>query len=111
MDLETNTARFRGQFIFEKIMGEYPADIEVYLVDDEGQIVYRTKTDKYGNFEFKNIAADRNFIVKIAEQGDDMTLLIFNSDYNIVSQLNKNENMEIIGRGVTEVLFKLPNLF
>ncbi len=98
VDLETNTARFRGQFIFEKIMGEYPADIEVYLVDDEGQIVYRTKTDKYGNFQFKNIAADRNFIVKIAEQGDDMTLLIFNSDYNIVSQLNKNEKGEFVFR-------------
>ena len=98
VDLEANTTKYRGQFIYEQLLGEHPDDIEVYLIDEEGQIVYRTKTDSYGNFEFKDIPADRNFIIKIAEEGEEVTLLIYNSDYNIVSQLNKNSSGEFVYR-------------
>jgi len=98
IDLATNTASFKGQFIYEELIGQHPDDIEVYLVDDEGNVVYKTKTDPYGNFEFKNIPADRNFIVKIVETGEEVSLLIFNSDDNIVSQLNKNSSGEFVYR-------------
>ncbi|MBT6514555.1 MAG: OmpA family protein [Crocinitomicaceae bacterium] len=98
VDLVTNTATYKGQFIYEKINGEYPEELEVYLVDDEGNIVFKTITDKYGNFEFKEIPADQNFIIKILETGDEITLLIYNSDDNIVSQLNKNAAGEFVYR-------------
>ncbi len=98
IDLATNTATFRGQFIYEEVIGEHPGNIEVYLVDDEGNIVYRTKTDKYGNFEFKDIPADKNFIVKIVETGEEVSLLIYNQDDNVVSQLNKNSDGEFVFR-------------
>lgn len=98
IDLATNTANFKGQFIYEQLIGEHPGDLEVYLVDDEGNIVYKTKTDAFGNFEFKSIPADKNFIVKIVETGEEVSLLIFNADDNIVTQLNKNSSGEFVYR-------------
>ncbi|MBL4703553.1 MAG: OmpA family protein [Flavobacteriales bacterium] len=98
IDLATNTATFRGQFIYENIIGEYPDDMEVYLLDDEGVIVFKTKTDAFGNFEFRSIPADKNFIVKIIENGDNLSLLIYNSDNNVLSQLSKNSAGEFVYR-------------
>ncbi len=95
-DLETGKGTLNGQFVYERLDGS-PSDMEVLLVDEDGNIVMRTKTDEYGNFQFKNIPSDKNYLVKI-EDDEDIGLLIFDKDDNVVATLSKDETGEFVYR-------------
>lgn len=87
IDFATNTANLKGQFIFQNLSFEDPGKMEVFLVDDEGNIVQRTMTDEHGNFEFKNINAEKSYLVQLDEGSPNLALLIYNKDNKIRSQL------------------------
>lgn len=97
-DIELNQADFSGQFVYEKIANDYPQDMEVYLVDEEGNIVYTTKTDEYGNFVFRNLNMSNNYTVKVNNDDEDISLLIYNSKNNVTGVLKMNEYGEFIYR-------------
>jgi len=90
--------RVSGQFIFEKLPGQYPEGINVYLVDADGKIVQQTKTDKYGNFSFGKLPPDQNYLIKTDASGDDLILLVYNKSDNVVAELRKNDDNEYVFR-------------
>ncbi|MFZ5551626.1 MAG: OmpA family protein [Bacteroidota bacterium] len=90
--------RVSGQFIYEKLPGQYPEGINVYLVDASGNIVQQTKTDKFGNFTFGKLPPDQNYIVKTDATGEDLILLIYNKSENVVAELRKNDSNEYVFR-------------
>lgn len=96
VDMAERKGSLNGQFFYEKLEG-HPDQMEVLLVDEDGNVVLRTTTDKYGNFNFKELPMDKNYIIKINE-GDEIGLILFNKDDNIIAELEKDASGEFVYR-------------
>ncbi len=66
--------------------------IQVALIDGDGNVIQRTETDKFGNFELKEIDYSANNRLKIENPDDDYGLFIFNEKGEIVAKLRIDEN-------------------
>jgi outer membrane protein OmpA-like peptidoglycan-associated protein len=98
IDLSMNTGSLNGQFVFEELAGDYPEGMKVYLVDDDGKIIYTTITDRYGNFSFENLPLDNNYTIKTEENIDDYMILIFNRNGDVIAELKGNAQGEFLYR-------------
>lgn len=97
IDLELNEGKLSGQFVYEHLNSDYPDGLEVLLVDDDGNVVFKTTTDEYGNFEFRNLKMDENYNLR-ANSEEDITLLVYNSKNQVTAILRMNENGEFVYR-------------
>lgn len=91
VDLELNQGHLSGQFIYENIPGEYPNQLKVLLVDDEGNMKFQTFTDKNGNFDFTQLDMEENYILTVPESDGELILLIFDKKGNVVAQLKSDQ--------------------
>jgi outer membrane protein OmpA-like peptidoglycan-associated protein len=87
-----------GQLIYENIPGKYPANLEVKLYDESGNLAFTVKTDNTGNFDFRQLKLDENYILKVDESADELVLLIFDQDGNVIAQLKANLEGEFVYR-------------
>jgi outer membrane protein OmpA-like peptidoglycan-associated protein len=87
IDPVTRTGTMNGQFVYTKLKKDVPAGVEVFLIDEEGNIVDRTVTDANGNFQFSKLNMDKNYRVKIGDLDDDVNLLVFNKKDQIMAIL------------------------
>lgn len=84
---------FEGQFLYEKLPGEFPNGMNVNVVDEDGVELFTTKTDEYGNFRFKKLQSDGKMYLTLDEsQGDDLILLIYNNKGNVIAKLKRGED-------------------
>ncbi len=86
-DMDDNLGTLDGQFVFEHLPTKFASNMKVMLVDENGDIQFTTTTDEYGNFEFKNLPANSNYLVRMEEVDENLTLLIFNKDDNVTAVL------------------------
>jgi len=70
--------------------------LKIYLLNDQGEIVYTTTTDEKGDFVFENLPYDQNFIVKIDEQDQEMILFILDENNNVIDELTKDIKGEFV---------------
>ncbi|MFT4603248.1 MAG: outer membrane protein OmpA-like peptidoglycan-associated protein, partial [Arenicella sp.] len=87
-----NQGHLSGQFIYEKIPGEYPNQLKVLLEDEDGNMKFTTFTDQHGNFDFTKLDMKENYLLKVPENSDDLILLIFDQKGNVVAQLKGSES-------------------
>lgn len=92
------SGKISGQFKYDKLALGQAKDLNVYLVDDEGKIVFKTKTDSYGNFEFKSLPLESNYIIKTDANNDGMILFVYNKENEVIAQMRMNENGEFTYR-------------
>ena len=97
IDLSTGLVDFKGQFKYQKLKTQNPGGMKVYLVDENGDVVMQTTTDEYGNFIFKQLPTDQNYIVKIDDDSD-MILMVFNNVDHLVAMLTNGNNGTFIYR-------------
>ncbi len=90
IDPVTREGSVSGQFVYTKLKGEYPGGIEVFLMDEDGNIVKRTTTDANGNFVFKKLSADQNYRIKSGDLKDDVELYIYNKKDMVSATLAAN---------------------
>ena len=63
--------------IYERIPGDYDQKVEVWLVDDDGELIAKVRTDKDGKFEFKKLSPDDQYRFKvIGEDGEELKMII-----------------------------------
>jgi outer membrane protein OmpA-like peptidoglycan-associated protein len=79
-----------GQLLYENIPGQYPANLEVMLYDENGNGL-TTRTDNSGNFDFRQLSLNENYTLKVAASEDELVLLIFDKYGNVVAQLKAND--------------------
>lgn len=91
IDMTLNQGHLSGQFIYENIPGEYPNKLNVILEDNEGNMKFTTFTDENGNFDFRKLDMEENYILKVPEGSDELILLIFDQKGNVVAQLKGSE--------------------
>ena len=97
IDLETGLVDFKGQFQYQKLDTQNPGGMTVYLLDEDGNIVEQTTTDEFGNFVFKELPTDKNYIVRIDDDSD-MILMVFNNVDHVVAMMTNGKNGNFIYR-------------
>jgi outer membrane protein OmpA-like peptidoglycan-associated protein len=92
------SGKISGQFVYEKLSMGDAFGLNVYLVDDQGNIIQKTLTDTNGNFEFRNLPIGSNYIIKTDKNNDETILFIFNKENEVVAQMRMDENGQFIYR-------------
>ena len=75
-----------GIFEFRSLPGKKQAGLRVYLINEDGEIVFTTETDSKGAFNFINLPYNQNYTIR-ADDVTDVILLILDEDNNIVASL------------------------
>ncbi|MBL4651886.1 MAG: WG repeat-containing protein [Flavobacteriales bacterium] len=70
----------QGFFSYKTLAADRIGGMNVYLIDDEGNIVMTVVTDENGFFKFKNLDPEINYFVKIDAADQDMQLVILGDD-------------------------------
>jgi len=60
-------AQVQGRLAFDD--GGSAANAEVELVDEEGNVVARTRSTGAGQYRFKGVSADKNYKVRVKKKG------------------------------------------
>ena len=77
LDDDTEQGELNGQFIYQHLANEYPNNLKVMLVDEEGNVQFTTTTDEYGNFQFRNLDMTKNYLVKLEDSDQDLTMFVY----------------------------------
>ena len=72
-----------GVFEYKHLKGVSPAGLDVFLLDDEGNIVYQTTTDENGQFKFENLPPDGNYKLKLFGGDDEIVVKILDGENEI----------------------------
>lgn len=62
--------------LYKKLPGDYSGGMEVWVVDDEGNIIGKAKADKDGKFVFDKLSPDEQYLFMLAEDDEDLNLII-----------------------------------
>ncbi|MEQ8908414.1 MAG: OmpA family protein [Vicingaceae bacterium] len=84
-----------GNFVFvgkvyKKLPGEETEPLMVYLLNDEGEIVDSVLTDEFGEFRFKRLNPDEQYLVQLKEDEPEMNLALV-SEKGRIYQLAKRQ--------------------
>lgn len=77
LDDELTTFEIFGQ-IFSKLPGDYKDGIEVYALDDKGEIIATAFTDSLGNFKFATLDSNGNYTIKVSDTDSALQAALFN---------------------------------
>lgn len=95
-DSDFDFSTISGQFVYENIPGEYADSLKVMLVDEEGNIVFEEYSDARGNFNFKNVTLDGNYIITTENVEEEMFLFVFNQEGDVLTQLKQNQSAQFV---------------
>lgn len=89
-DIATVEHKILSGQVYNQLPGDYGAGIEVLVFNDQGELVGTTYTDSTGKFSFNKLEADGNYFYQINQVEDDVKLITFN-DQNEVIERKLNE--------------------
>jgi len=100
IDFALKSGWITGQFAYENLHGEFVDSLRVMLVDEDGNIAFSQYTDKRGNFDFKNLSHEVNYLLKTEEVDQNLVLFIFDKQGNVVAQLKQNNEGSFVYRKI-----------
>jgi len=110
VNLETGLYDFQGQFKYQRLSGGSPANMKVFLVDENGNVVMETITDEFGNFKFEQLSTSNNYIVR-AQTEEDVVLMVFNNVDHLMATMAKDGKGNFVYRLLeSEVLSNMKML-
>lgn len=92
------TGHINGQFVHERLLNETVEGLNVMLVDEAGNVHYRTKTDKNGNFSFYKLDPNSNYFISTDSHYDDLKLLLYNDKDQVIAELKRKMGASFIYR-------------
>lgn len=100
LDTDDNPLTLNDDFIagqiFYKLPGDYKAGIKLYALDDQGNVLDSAITDVKGNFKFKRLANQEEFVIEVVD-ADDLELLnvaLFNFKGTFLGLLTLDDNKQ-----------------
>lgn len=78
--------------VYQKLPGDFVAGMEVYIYNDEGEVVGTAFTDKNGKFKFKKLNPEVNYYFKIEHHEEDFQLITLDENSNVTGKTIKNQN-------------------
>jgi outer membrane protein OmpA-like peptidoglycan-associated protein/tetratricopeptide (TPR) repeat protein len=73
------TAEVFGQ-LYKTLPGDYSDGMEVWVVDDEGNIIGRSKTNQEGFFSFDKLSQEEQYLFMLAEDDPKINMIILNEN-------------------------------
>ena len=70
--------------IYKKLPGDYSGGMEVWVVDDEGNIIGKAKADKNGKFSFDKLSPDEEYLFMLAEDDSGLNMIIVDENGNVL---------------------------
>ncbi len=71
--------------IYQTLPGDYPSGLQVYAVNDNGEIIAVAVTDSAGKFHFKELDPDENYLIRLAESDPNLKVSILNPDGEVIT--------------------------
>ena len=62
--------------LYKKLPGDYSGGMEVWVVDEEGNIIGKTRADKDGKFIFDKLSPDEQYLFMLAEDDEGLNMII-----------------------------------
>ena len=100
---ELQTKTITGNFDYRNLEGNFENGLTVYVYNEDGILVSTEQTNQKGQFRFRNLPLDNNFLFKIEENGvplnmEDFTLYIEDRYGKKFAELQRGENGYFIFR-------------
>ncbi|NQX97206.1 MAG: OmpA family protein [Flavobacteriales bacterium] len=70
--------------VYQKLPGDYSGGMEVWVVDDEGNIIGKSKSDKDGKFTFEKLSPDEEYLFMLAEDDDSLNMIILDENGKLI---------------------------
>jgi tetratricopeptide (TPR) repeat protein len=83
--------------LYNKLPGDLAELLDMFIIDENGNVIYSIKTNKDGTFSFKNLPSDGVFRIKLADESD-VTMALLDADGN---RLGIGQHL---GNGIYEII-------
>ena len=70
--------------IYKKLPGDYSGGMEIWVVDDEGNIIGKAKADKNGKFSFDKLSPNDEYLFMLAEDDETLNMIIVDANGNVI---------------------------
>jgi outer membrane protein OmpA-like peptidoglycan-associated protein len=77
------TVKVFGQ-VYQKLPGDYGEGLEVWVVDENGNIVGKAITDKDGKFVFEKLSPDEQYLFMLAADDPSINIIIVDEDGKVL---------------------------
>ena len=78
--------------VYHKLSMDVPEGLEVYILDDEGNIIATAKTTENGNFEFNDIIKSDSILLSLSQKDPNLELKIINRQGQLIGTTTRNNN-------------------
>ena len=78
--------------IYHKLSMDLPDDLEIYMLDDDGNIIASAKTTANGKFEFSDVAQRDEFLLRISKLDPNLEIKIINQQGQLLGVTSRKEN-------------------
>lgn len=79
-----------GKFKYKLLKDKNPSDLEVMLLDEDGNLVATARTEEDGSFNFKNLDPNQRYTVKLGDDSEEMELTLFGKESDAFLIANKD---------------------
>lgn len=93
-DLEAyipNIIRIAGQ-VYKKLPGDFKGGIQVYVYNEDGELIDSTFTDQFGKFQFEKLSAEENYTFRLAGEKDELNLAFLDDKDRILELATITKN-------------------
>jgi outer membrane protein OmpA-like peptidoglycan-associated protein/tetratricopeptide (TPR) repeat protein len=70
--------------VYKKLPGDYSGGMEILMVDDDGNIIGRSLSDKDGKFTFDKLSPDEQYLFMLAEDDDGLNVIILDGNGKVL---------------------------
>jgi outer membrane protein OmpA-like peptidoglycan-associated protein/tetratricopeptide (TPR) repeat protein len=70
--------------VYQKLPGDYSGGMEIWVVDDEGNIIGKAKADKDGKFSFDKLSPNDEYLFMLAEDDETLNMIIVDENGNVM---------------------------
>lgn len=75
--------------VYEKLPGDYSGGMEVWVVDDAGNIIGKAKADKDGKFRFDKLSPDEEYLFMLSEDDENLNVIIIDENGNVLESTKR----------------------
>ncbi|KJS05627.1 MAG: hypothetical protein VR77_07595 [Flavobacteriales bacterium BRH_c54] len=83
------TINIYGQ-VYKKLPGDYSEGMEILILDEEGNVIGKARTDKDGKFIFDKLAPDEVYLFMLEEGNDSFNVILLDENGKVIDAAKKS---------------------
>lgn len=77
--------------VYQQLPGDYSKTMQLYVVDDDGNILARTTTGSDGKFYFPKLKPDAQYIIRLDDSDGSLKVIILTEDGQLLESTSKKQ--------------------